>query len=649
MATPDDLEFIQAFGTPEQKAAAGLGTPEAPKLTLQPTPAPAPMTDLATGAPMQNYTMAIGGDKRTDAERFKQNVADAVPQGLKDFDAAYRQTLSNHPLLNYALNSNPVAGVIGGPKLPPPTNAGPAPQPNAPAPGPVPSAPTPQQAPGKSVDVASLPNAEAPRQILGMGTGPGGGAGLGSDKALQGAQNDVIGGQQALVDKRTEEAGAKVAGLNYAADAKSAEADARRIFAEHQKAVDDQIAHEQADYENKIADEREKASKLGVDPGRVFKNRSAGTWVAMAIGGLMSGALSGLTGQPNSFLDTLKGIQHDDIEAQNKDIDQAWKKVGGMQTTYENLVRRGVDRQVAQNAYLSNVLTSVQGELEARLKRAQLPAEKANLEAGIQSLQNERAAMDVKMQEYWKNIFNQRSAAAASAAAAAAKQRWEHYKELEELRIKGYEAQTHRMGAEAAANKAGGEGDDKANAAFFATGLSPDQKSQMGFLAPSAESRQKLEEANKSYEAAKKSIEEMRRIRGERAGGAIGRLGSKTTPLTMPWEQAMDNEKSAMLQHLNKAGGLGAYDNGTERLLSARVGDLKSVGPAGDRTLDQLEAQLDRDHNAAINANGGRPAARVYIDGKWRVVEAPPGTPGTKLSAPATGGVGSVPGAKPVQ
>lgn len=469
--TPDELQFIQAFGTPDQKAAAGLAPLAAPKLEMPAvlgtpsgqvySPGQEPPAPVGPGV--------IGVDKRTDAERFKQAVADSVPQGAKDADKAFRQWLADHPLANWGVQQAPSAlsGVMlpGGPlgaaalgamkpkmDLPPPSGTTPAKaQPASPS-GPENLTPIPNQ-PAYVAGAKPLPMVPlAPGQSMG-GAGPAAGTRLGTDKGIQNAQNDVIAGQQALVDKNTELAGAKLAALDYAADAQSAAAGAKRIFAEHQKAVDDAVAKEQGDYEQKIADEREKASKLGIDPGRTFKNRSTGTYVAMAIGALASGALSGLQGTPNSFIDTLRGIVHDDIDSQDKDIQQAWRKVGGMQTTYENLVRRGVEKRAAQNAYLGQVLDSIGGELQARLQKAQLPAEKANLEAGIQSLQNQRSALDVQMQEYWKGIYDRRSAAAASAAAAAAERLWQHSTKL-------YELQTQRISAEKTGS---GKGENDAN------------------------------------------------------------------------------------------------------------------------------------------------------------------------------------------
>lgn len=456
--TDDERQFIQAFGTPEQKAALAndLAAPppaEAPPPPAEAQPAPSPGPGV------------IGVDKRTTADKFKQAVRDAVPQKAKDADAVFRQWLADHPMAQYAVNAPTALGGVmlpGGPlgaaavsafkpklELPPPTGTAPAKPPEAT--GPETLSPMPNQP-------AYVPGAQplgmvplAPGQSMGTGA-PIAANRLGTDKGIQNAQNDVIAGQQALVDKNTEMAGAKLQALDYAANAESAHAQAKRIFAEHQKAVDEGIAKEQGDYETKIADERDKASKLGVDPGRVFKKATTGQWIAMAIGALMSGALSGKTGQPNSFLDTLKGITHDDLEAQEKSIDQAWRKVGGMQTTYENLVRRGVEKRAAQNAYLGQVLDSIGEELQSRLAKAQLPAEKANLEAGIQSLQNQRSALDVQMQEYWKGIYDRRSAAAASAAAAAAQRMWERSTKL-------YELQTQRMAAEKTGK--GGEADAK--------------------------------------------------------------------------------------------------------------------------------------------------------------------------------------------
>lgn len=292
----------------------------------------------------------------------------------------------------------------------------------------------------------SLPDAK-----LSPGSGGGVGApaertGLGSDRALQNAQRDRISGQQAVVDKRMDEGAAHVDFLNREADVEAQKALLRRTYADAQKQVDDDQRKDEEGYAQKIVDAREKAAKMGVDPGRQFRGRETQSAIMLSIGGAISGALAALQGnQDNPFVKAVRQNVQDDVDVQNKEIDQAWRGVAGMETTYQQLVKRGVDKKLAQATYYGQVLDSHLGVLQSALAKAKIPEEKARIEGAIQSLQNERSDLDVSMQQYWKGTYERRAAAAAAQARADAERIWNHKMELAKLELARENAETHRM------------------------------------------------------------------------------------------------------------------------------------------------------------------------------------------------------------
>lgn len=508
----------------------------------------------------------------------------------------------------------------------------------------------------KGVDVHSLPDAKP------AGSTPGAPApertGLGSDRALQNAQRDQIQGAQALVDKKMDEAGAQLRYSENKADTDLAAAHLRSVVAEAQKREDDRFQKDLADFEQAKTDAVDKASKLGIDPGRNFRGRETQAALMLGIGGAISGVFGALMGTTeNAFIKSVRQNVQNDIDIQDKEIAQAWRKVDGMETTYQNLVRRGVDKRLAQSTYYGQILDSQLGILNAQLAKAKLPVEKANLEGAIQTLQNERTALDVNLQTYWKTVYDKRQAAAAAAAAAAAERLWRHQMEMQELGIKKYNAETNRLEAEGKAANGKGTTQKAMNENFAPTGIDKTSDGvpvQRGLIAADSTARKDLVDAGRAHEQAKKAIAEIRRLRGEGtaepgqnepAGGGLGRATSKVTPWKQGWERGVESESSSLKAALNKGAGLGAYDNGTAALLESRVGDLRSVGSAGDEVLNQLEKQVDRDYDAYLNSHGARPAVRVY-NKDTRSYEVRELEPGKDLRAPEGDGVKGVPGAR---
>ena len=654
---PEDLtpteQFVLAHGTPEQKSALGFSLespvkPYDPKVDYFGKPLGAPLT----GAPSVTGQVIGAAPEPSTYEEFKARLADAQTRG--------RQFRAEHPAVNAYINTAasglPQDSMLGmgaraidaatSPSIRQPTSfTRETPQPILPEEGRPWTAGAPAIGDSTGASPWSLPEANAPTK---GGVAAPGRTGLGSDKALQNAQQDQIAGSQAIVDKKLEEGAAQVDFLNAKASAEQQTAFLRQTYAEALKRADDAQVKDEEDYAQKTADAREKAAKLGVDPGRHFRGRETQSTITLALGGAISGIFGALMGTTdNAFVNTIRNTVQDDIKSQEREIDQAWKKVAGMETTYQNLVKRGVDKRVANADYYGHVLDANIAQLNAALAKARIPAEKANIEGAIQSLQNERSALDVQMQAYWKNVYERRSAAAAASAAATAERLWRHKIELEELRIKQQNADTQRIEAEGKTGAARGTTQKDLNGAFFSTRLDQTKDGtpvQVGIVAADPTARKELTESARAHETTMKAIAEIRRLRGSGpreegknapAGGPLGRLGSKTTPLTLGWERGVTSESSALKASLNKGAGLGAYDNGTAQLLEARVGELTSVGRAGDELLDQLEVQAQRDYQSHLDANGGRPAVRAYNrDTKtWEGYETTPD--GGSLRAPA--------------
>lgn len=301
------------------------------------------------------------------------------------------------------------------------------------------------------IDVHSLPDAAPMQPKMSAGMGPGGDVydGYGTEKGLLHAKEDVLAGAQNQVDIKGDEYAARLKAMDTHADL-THELAAQQAYAgqAYQKAVDQEDARQQ-DQETKIQQATDETAARGLDPGRYFRNRDVGFWITMAVGAVASGMLSALNGGhgQNPFMDSVRAMAHEDLDAQEKAIDQGWKRVKGMETAYERMRMSGVDRVNATQKAYDTHLQALQTEIQSRMEKAQLPAEKANFQAALNAVQQERNGVAVQMQEYYKNIRDGKARAAAAAANAQYARRRQEQLDSVEMDLK--RSQIYKNKAEA--------------------------------------------------------------------------------------------------------------------------------------------------------------------------------------------------------
>jgi hypothetical protein len=279
--------------------------------------------------------------------------------------------------------------------------------------------------------VSELPSVAKTMQASPLAGPQGDTSPFGSDKRLQGAQLDQLADHSGLQEKKSEEGEAHLQTLGVKAGQFQELAQAQAIAANAEKTAAEEAEKEQLTAEENWHKASDEASKMGVDPGRFYKNKDAGFWISMIVGSVASGMLSGLSSDgKNPFMDSVREMVRADIGAQETGIQQGWKKVKGLETAYERARVRGTDRITATIRQYDSTLQALQTDMQGRLLKATIPEQRANIEASLQALQLERDGMRVKMEEYWKQVKEHRAAAAASAANAAAERQWRHAKEM---------------------------------------------------------------------------------------------------------------------------------------------------------------------------------------------------------------------------
>jgi hypothetical protein len=266
----------------------------------------------------------------------------------------------------------------------------------------------------------------------------GGGGGF-DDLLGYGKEPNIIRGREGMIATKGRENA-------YKADAAQAHVDAQDVLAEAQGDIaqnrrdafaylDDasrKIDREQRDKETEIETLYNQAADKGVDPGRHFRNMDTGTKVAFAVGAVASGMLSAMQGSAgNPFMDAFREHVRFDIAAQEKDIDQAWKRARGAETAYERMRIRGIDQVTAGLKAYDMHLASLEKDLQARMTKATIPEIRANLQAALEAAQMERQVMADNLEQYAKNVRSQR----AAAAAAAAERRFQHDLSLAKLEL----------------------------------------------------------------------------------------------------------------------------------------------------------------------------------------------------------------------
>ncbi len=254
-------------------------------------------------------------------------------------------------------------------------------------------------------------------QLAKVGAG-GGGPGLGG---LKSAWDEARGTQ--LADYDTDKMLARQLGINQSE--KTAQmADLETLHAQRQER-DAQIQQEQEaktaeQHERYLARNRELADDSGkqkVDPGRLFRDKSTGERFAFALGGVLGGALSGLTGGPNEFMSRVDKMIDRDIAAQEKEIDNKKASLSARNTVYGQMLQETGDRRLAAQQTRNLMYEAAKQKLAADAERLGIPSVKTQAEQAAQIFQHKQDELNVQFKH------DAYATAQAQAAAAAAAQR----------------------------------------------------------------------------------------------------------------------------------------------------------------------------------------------------------------------------------
>ena len=290
---------------------------------------------------------------------------------------------------------------------------------------------------------------------------------------------------------------------------------------------------------------REEILAQKVDPNRIYGNMSTGqritTLVAMVLGGLGRAGAGG----SNPVIDALDREVDRDIEIQKGEI-------GRRMTMYQSFLDEGNDEMEAWKLTRAASLDAIAAQLEATAARhggeqAKLAAREAQLklqEAAAKARADaEKAHYDRQLQTY--DIASQAAAREAEAKAKA-----------ETVRLGWYEAKTRRD-----ALHAGGEG---------ATGKNPPMEIAPGVIVQPSDptSRQNLEKAVVAFGKLRELVGRAKAHRAEN--------DSAWFPFT---EESANAEMlgSQLVTTLNDALALGAFDEGTKKLLEKIVPDIGAI------------------------------------------------------------------------
>jgi len=458
-------------------------------------------------------------------------------------------------------------------------------------------------------------------------SGPGGDVfeGWGTVKGIRNAQLKEVGDVEEVGRQKAREFDAQMQARGINRDVLGEQADSLRYKANEIYAAQQDFDQRKTDEQAKIQQASDAQAARGVDPGRSFKNMSTGKTLAFILGAIGGGLVAGVPGNGgrNPFIEMVNKQVEQDIAAQEKDLEQGWKGVKGMETAYENMRRNGVDMIVAKQTQQDQVYAALELDLSAKLSKAQDPVERARYDQALQAVQLERDRMTTDIQKY---AGNQRAQYANAAASAADKQ---YNRMMAERKMRVDESRAMAQNA-----KDYGEADVKVGArdkAFVVTGIDPATGRQTGGYARDEAAAAKVDDAIKNSDSILKSIAEIRRLRSEPGGGAYGRGTSKVAIGTPAWVAKVNSEASNLTIGLNSGSGAGTIDKGTVGYWEAQVGDLTSIGPAGDRALDQLESRARRDKQNYLDTHVQVPGEKSF-------------DPATgKSSTRETGGMGRAP------
>lgn len=134
-------------------------------------------------------------------------------------------------------------------------------------------------------------------------------------ETLEGVGESLGRATRSEITARDYEADRDAAIRNYQANQLESQIQDQRQKVDAGRARIQGIRQEQSDRQAEIDNERQKIASLEQDPHNYWAGQSTGAKIIAAIGALASGALQGLKGGPNQFMEHMKGVIADDLAA----------------------------------------------------------------------------------------------------------------------------------------------------------------------------------------------------------------------------------------------------------------------------------------------------------------------------------------------
>lgn len=282
----------------------------------------------------------------------------------------------------------------------------------------------PAQTLGLDPRLASLP----PVSAAGVGAGPGS---LYSDAASARRQLvDAISGAGDLRRQAGQQEVARtidVAALNEALAAK------QQRDSEIQREEDERAALRHQSYLDESLRMSDEISKAKVTPDRFFRNATVGQQVAMGIGAVVGGMLSGLQGGPNQFLDRLDRYVDKDIQAQLQEIDNKKAALSQRNSVFGQMMQSAGDRRLAAMQYRNASYEAAKGWINARAQALGTPEALTRAEQAANEIDQRLAGMNYDWANQALAAYQANARAAAAARAAAEEKAWQRQMDLTKL------------------------------------------------------------------------------------------------------------------------------------------------------------------------------------------------------------------------
>lgn len=168
-------------------------------------------------------------------------------------------------------------------------------------------------------------------------------------------------------------------------------------LADQQAAAQKQYQQNIIDANKAIDDYAAQYKNQKIDPNRVFANASTGDKIIGAIGLLMSGIGSGLTGQPNLALKVIDDAINRDIDAQKNDLGKGQNLLDLQLKKYGNINQ-------AINATQLMMMNQANAKLSQSIENAKSPIIQANMKAAQAELKAKMLAVSMDLRNQMLDV-----------------------------------------------------------------------------------------------------------------------------------------------------------------------------------------------------------------------------------------------------